>query len=131
MTDTRQPTCAERLPEHLAGRLADFRAMFAREDPHEPTDAEYDADELGPIGEYPLAATVRYAVRVDLSTGGPADYLEYIVDGDGTVSRASYHFADWFDHAEQLLIDDDFTSAERFLEALYGDLSDLSTFVRE
>jgi hypothetical protein len=128
MTDTRQPTCEERINEHMAGRLADFDTMLRRGGPDEAWD---DIDAPGRLSEYPLAATVRYAVRVELSTGGPADYLEYIVDGDGSVSRATYHFADWFDHAERALTGDDFTTAERFLEALYGDLSDLSTFVRE
>ena len=120
----KQETCAERLPRNLAGRLADFAAMVERDDPDEGD------DELGPLGEYPLGASVRYAVRVELSTGGPADYLEAIVDGDGGISRITYHFADWFDHAEQSLSGDGFDTAERFIEALYGDLSEIGEYVK-
>lgn len=116
-TPTRQETCADRLPEHLASRLDDFRTMTAREDPDEAPD---DIDEPGPLDEYALGASVKYALRVDLSTGGPADYLTATVDRDGTVERITYHFADWFDHAAQDLADADFDAAEAFIEALYG-----------
>lgn len=107
MTDTRQPSCAERLPDHLAGRLADFRAMLDRDDPDELPD---DIDDPGPLSEYPLGVSVEYLVRVDLSTGGPADYLTATVS-DGEVQTIRYHFADWFDHAERALDGDDFDTA--------------------
>jgi hypothetical protein len=120
----KQETCAERLPRHLASRLEDFDAMLKRDDPDEGD------DELGPLNEYPLAATIRYAIRIDLSTGGPADYLEAIADADGSIERIAYHFADWFDHAELSLSGDEFDTAERFIEALYGDLSEIGEYVK-
>jgi hypothetical protein len=126
----KQETCAERLPRHLASRLDDFEKMIARDDPDELTEAEEeDINAPGPLSEYPLGASVRFAVRVELSTGGPADYLEAIVDGDGGIERITYHFADWFDHAEQSLSGDDFDTAEAFITALYG--HDLAYSLRE
>lgn len=122
----KQPTCADRLPDALAGRLADFRAMLDRDDPEEQTNSD-DIDEPGPLSEYPLGASVRYAIRVELSTGGPADYLEAIADADG-IERIAYHFADWFDHAERTLDGADFDTAERFIGALL-DLDGLSAYV--
>ena len=58
---------------------------------------------------YALAAEVRYVVRVDLSTGGPADWLEfhYSDQSDAEPDRVVYHFADWFDHASRVLDDDE------------------------
>lgn len=123
MAAERQATCAERLPANLDSRLADLRAMLARE--------EYDEgdDELGPLNEYGLGSDVRYSIRVDLSTGGPADYVTATVDRDGDVLDATYHFADWFDHAERSLSGDDLATVEEWLGALF-DLSSLSEYVR-
>ena len=109
---SRETTSAERLPDHLAGRLADIRAMLARDDPDEGD------DELPGLYEYPLGVTVRYALRVELSTGGPADYITATADRDGAILDARYHFADWYDHASCELVGDDLDTAEAFLAAL-------------
>lgn len=121
MTDTRQPSCEEQLPDHLAGRLADLRAILAREDPDEGD------DELPPLNEYGLGSTVSYAIRVDLSTGGPADYVTATVR-DGEVQTAAYHFADWFDHAERVLHGDDFDTIADWLAQLF-DLDSLAEYM--
>lgn len=111
----RDPTCAERLPGHLAGRLDDLRRILARDDPYAP--GPDDIDEPGPLDEYALGESVSYAVRVDLSTGGPADYITATVGPDG-VERATYHFADWFDHAERNLDGDELETIAAYLDAL-------------
>lgn len=118
---TEQATCAERLPAHLAGRMADIRAMLARDDPDEGD------DELPGLGEYPLGASVALAVRIELSTGGPADYITATVD-HGEVTRAEYHYADWFDHAQETLDRDELATVAAFIEALYGDLDELAAY---
>jgi hypothetical protein len=118
----RQPTCADRLPDHLRGRLADFRTMLDRDDPGEPTDPD-DINEPGSLYEYPLGVSVSYAVRVELSTGGPADYLTATVSA-GEVEHIAYHFADWGDHAERALDGDEFDTARDFIAQLV-DLDDL------
>lgn len=53
------------------------------------------------ISELPLGVSVKRVLRIDLSTGGPGDWLEADVDDDGTVDSVTYHFNDWFDHAER------------------------------
>ena len=121
--DPRQPTCAERLPNELAGRIHDLDAMLSRDDPDEGD------DELPPINEYGLGSEVRYSIRVELSTGGPADYVTAIVAG-GEVIDATYHFADWFDHAEKRLDGEDLAVVERWLGYLF-DLDDMSMYVRD
>jgi hypothetical protein len=123
MTTEREPTCEQRLPDHLAGRLADIRAILAREDPDEGD------DELPSLNEYGLGSTVRYAIKVELSTGGPADYITATVDG-GDVVNAQYHFADWFDHAEKGLSGDELATVEQWLGALF-DLDSLASYAAE
>lgn len=111
MTD---PTCAERIGDHLARRLAHLanlnRGVPSSDylsDPAATTDelAEAAQDELN---ELPLAVSLERVVRVDLSTGGPADWLElFYRSDDDEPHRVVYHFADWFDHAEVTLSGDE------------------------
>jgi hypothetical protein len=71
---------------------------------HEP-DPDYTEDSLYEFG---LGITRKVMLRFDMSTGGPADWLEILCDeevGAGGwrhlyVDRVTYHFSDWFDHAE-------------------------------
>lgn len=99
MTDK---TCAERIAEQMKGREQYVAALYAVSngdattvDGEEMTDEEaHDA-----LDELPLGIGVVRILRVDLSTGGPADYLTAELDGY-EVQNVTYHFADWFDHAE-------------------------------
>jgi hypothetical protein len=77
--------------------------------------------------EYPLGISTRTIVRLELSTGGPADCIEYEVEpnnvedmgagecGWQVSGRVTYHFADWFDHAERVLTGDDEAAAVDYL----------------
>lgn len=121
MGDERQPTAAERLPDALTGRLADIRAMLDREDPYEGD------DDLPGLNEYGLGSTVRYSIKVELSTGGPADYVTADVEA-GEVVTATYHFADWWDHAAERLTGPAFDTIAEWLGTLF-DLDDLSMYV--
>jgi hypothetical protein len=75
--------------------------------------------------EYPLGISAYRVFRIELSTGRPADWLEVVCSGDTPryegpsgepyeVERIVYHFADWFDHAEDELQGPDLEAAERF-----------------
>lgn len=68
------------------------------------------------MDEMPLSVSRQVVHRIDLSTGGPADWLEVFMDSgdESTIARIVYHFADWFDHAETVLDGADFDAAERF-----------------
>lgn len=112
----REQSCEERISSHLAGRLDDFRQFSRRGE--SAVDAE-DWDSADEISEeqwsYPLGVSVQRVVRVDLSTGGPGDWFEIVVDDDGLAERITYHFNDWFDHAERVLSGAEFDLAEQFL----------------
>jgi hypothetical protein len=51
----------------------------------------------------PLGLEVRPVVSVQLSWGGSADWLEIELENDSghDIRQVTYHFADWFDHAER------------------------------
>jgi len=47
-----------------------------------------------------LGVSTCVSMRIELSTGGPGDWLEAELD-EREVLAVSYHFNDWFDHAER------------------------------
>jgi hypothetical protein len=104
-TETKQATCAERIAQEMADRAAGIAEILERargkgdldEGPREEAETE--------LWQYPLSVEVKRMVRIDLSTGGQADWLEATVDSDGNIERLVYHFADWFDHASKYVED--------------------------
>lgn len=88
-------------------------APSTRAEPHE----DIDEDSLSSFG---LEVTRKVTLKFLMSTGGPGDWLEILCgeekrsaagrhayDDDRaaytvlTVERVTYHFSDWFDHAEE------------------------------
>lgn len=143
---SRQPTCDERIADQLASRLRHLAALGelrdimdadeldglsaeAREiaDEHGiPLDADSVTNDstreaaMEATSELPLAVTLRRVVRIELSTGGPADWLEIQLDEENTPGRAEYHFADWFDHASRPLDGPEYDAAIAFAEHVTG-----------
>lgn len=116
MTD-RQATCEERIGEvmqhradYLAGlyRVIDGEASTFDGD-YEPAEEMTDEDAHERIHELPLAVTIERVLRIDLSTGGPADYITAKLEREGygwAPVSAQYHYADWFDHAARPIPED-------------------------
>lgn len=105
---SKQPTCEERIADRMAGREEYVRKLQAIVDNGPATfDEDYDDEELTEdeaqerLDELPLSVEPRRFIRILLSTGGPGDWLDAEIDVDGTVTSVSYHFNDWFDHAER------------------------------
>jgi hypothetical protein len=96
----RAPTCAQRIRSELVDREATYADLWRRLD--DPDTAADDTDTVYQALE-PLGLAVRPVVSVQLSWGGPADWLEIeLADDSGhDIRRVTYHFADWFDHAER------------------------------
>lgn len=138
MSEERDDRCEVRIAAHMESREADFGTLFAiaggemvecetcdGDGEHAP---EYDGEVLDDdqaytrLGEYPLCLTVKRVLRVDLSTGGPGDWLEVVLD-DGEVQSVTYHFNDWFDHAERSVSEDSplWRAAEYYAEYLPAD----------
>jgi len=60
-------------------------------------------------------------MKILISTGGPADWLEILLDEENEPRRIEYHFAPWFDHASVTLEGEDFEAADAFARALTAD----------
>lgn len=101
------PTCAERIASHLEGRAASIGELYGQlDDDTSPNwdDEREEAQEA--LWELPLSVETVRTVKVLLSTGGPADGLTIELDTDGNVASVRYWFADWFDHAETVVTDE-------------------------
>lgn len=91
--DTKQQTCEQRIEAELE-RLEESTA--------EILDGFYYKDEDGfeEWNNYPLAVTTRKQTKIELSWGGPSDFL--LVNHDGAeIYSVEYHFQDWFDGARR------------------------------
>jgi hypothetical protein len=103
MTD---PTCAERIHDHMAGRsatilhlqaIASGPAMWGLDEDGERIEQDDATDRLY---EMPLSVEVIRHIKILLGTGGPADWLDAELDAEGEIRTLEYHFADWYDHAQ-------------------------------
>lgn len=130
----KQPSCEERINSHLESRMEYIGNRFAWanlwERAHQWDRAEAARDALN---DMPLSVDVIKQVRIDLSTGGPADYLVYDLNNDNEIVGITYHFADWWDHAERRLStsSDEYETAEQFLYQVAGDPRDWVESSRE
>lgn len=108
----KQPTCDERIAERMESReeyVAGLRAVIDGEattfdGDYDPAEEMTEDDASERLNELPLGVSVERVLRIDLSTGGPADYITATLEKDRhgwEIADASYHFADWFDHAER------------------------------
>lgn len=135
--DTKNPTCAERIASALESRmsaiapdlddmelaqlveLAEYHGITLDapdedDDEDDITEAVRDTirDELDPSAIV-LGISTMTVYRVDLSCGGPADWLELNWDGSGW-DGGRYVYQDWYDSAERRI---DSATAERIAEA--------------
>ncbi len=98
---TKQETCEQRIEKELSSTIETFKN--ALEGKYED-DNEYD-DFSSWLWDYVLDFSDDShfrAKRLQLSWGGPADYILFFEDGD-----IEYHFQDWFDGATRTLDEDD------------------------
>lgn len=98
MSDTKQ-TCADLVKEKMWSRSADLEQI---NDIIGDMDSDPEAVEeaLSELHNLALEITSFKVIKILLSTGGPADWLELKVDEYGGVRGLTYHYADWFDHAQ-------------------------------
>lgn len=126
-TDHKQRTCDQRIADEMSDREGYAGALFAVMDgdftPEERAELDGAEDTFEAavvrLDEWPLGVETYKVMRIDLSTGGPADWLEVKLSEDG-VEAVTYHFADWFDHAEERVREDSalWRLAEYYAEAV-------------
>ena len=63
-------------------------------------DEQLDGDQEGEWNNYPLAVSTYQLTKIELSWGGPSDFLEVKHEGLEIIS-ITYYFQDWFDGAKR------------------------------
>lgn len=76
------------------------------------------------LDELPIGISVSKVVKIQLSWGGPADYIEIYVSGypdQEAIDKVVYHYQDWFDGASMIVPEDSdmFEYAVWFID-MYG-----------
>lgn len=98
----RDLTCAERIEAELIETEQGYARLWRQLD---QVSRAKDEDEREAAYEElsPLSIELKPVVKVLLSWGGPSDWLEIGLDNTSahSVERVTYHYADWFDHAER------------------------------
>lgn len=93
--------CSNLIDSRLEGRETDLEAIYEALDNGDDLDG-YD-DPYDALHELPLDIEMIRSIKILLSTGGPADWLECLIEGEGFdsyVRGVQYHYGDWYDHAE-------------------------------
>ena len=68
------------------------------------------------IYEYAAGTSIKKLLTIEISGGGPSSHIEAIIDEDGYVEKATYHFLDWFDGARRNISKD--SSMFRYVELI-------------
>jgi hypothetical protein len=121
-----QPTCKERINQHLKSRIHDLDKLFRL---YQSGDEVGDED-LGTFNEYGLGFDYvaphtfkdqrRGYFRYQLSYGGPADEFRFYTDENLNPTRIEYWFLDWFDGAKIILKDRSY----QLLNEIFDDFKD-------
>lgn len=118
---TEDTSCKARIKSALESRAEDLEKIFDRLDNgFDNEDYDYD-DPWDEINEYMLGYDTYKVVKIELSTGGPADWIEVkLGDYKEEIISVTYHFSDWFDHAEMKVHEDSYLYryAEQMIETI-------------
>lgn len=113
-------TCEDRIGSHMDSREDQIAEII-----HRMSDGDDDA--FNEYNEIVLGISEKMVIRIELSTGGPADWIEVAIDSgprplDYQIIYMKYHFADWFDHAEREIEEDSYLwrYAEEIVDIYYG-----------
>jgi hypothetical protein len=103
--------------EYVEEQVERFVEEFTKTYNEEPSEEEvdkfrqqcYESSEYNELslGEFPLGITSSKIVRIELSTGGPADFIKVYMDDNNFIESISYHYQDWFDGAEMQVKESD------------------------
>ena len=114
---SKQLTCKERIEDHYMRTEEYIDLMFKVLDDYSFDEDDEDDKKLlqeieddgideGTIHEYAAGTSMEKLLTIVLSGGGPSSHIEAIIDEDGYVKSATYHFLDWFDGATRKISED-------------------------
>lgn len=106
----KDPTCEERIKDHLESRLEDFKDLWEGycNGAEEKTEDFYN---YGLCFDYVSQDTFEDQecgyFRYQISWGGPSDEFRFYCDPEFNCYKIEYAFLDWFDGATRRLYDED------------------------
>ena len=114
---SKELSCKERIEEEYRRTDDYIELMFKvldnyefdeddEDDKKQLQEIEDDGIDEGSIHEYAAGTSMEKLLTIVLSGGGPSSHIEAIIDEDGYVKSATYHFLDWFDGATRKISDD-------------------------
>ena len=118
----KQPTCEQRVQEHLESRLEDIRTLWQL---YYSGDEEGDKDlghfhEYGLCFDYVAAGTFKDQdegyFRYQISYGGPSEEFRFYTDAGMNLHRVEFWFMDWYDGASRTLRGEDYTLLTEIFE---------------
>jgi len=121
MPKASDPTCAERVTEHMESRLEDLQKFYqAAQEGKEEVKNLGNVDEYGLCFDYIPAETYKNQdegyFSWQLSWGGPSDEFRIFVDASLHCHRIEYWFLDWFDGAHIVLTGKDRKLVDYFVD---------------
>jgi hypothetical protein len=99
MSTVDKKTCAELVYEKMLDRSVQIEEINDIMGDIE-SDSEKIEEAVEELNNLALEISSFKVIKILFSTGGPSDWLEAKIDDDGELFQLSYHYADWFDHAE-------------------------------
>lgn len=115
MTD-RERSCQARIAEELKNANAYIADTYQEMDRANKAE-DYQKQEELEEGITPYGVSVVRTVRLVLSGGGPSSWLDVELEHEtNEPAQVTYHFADWFDHAEMLVAQEEAPGLWRMAE---------------
>lgn len=117
MSDDKQ-TCEQRVDAELARTEQNLVEQWAGIDKAVER-GDWEREESLREEMEPLSLEVKRVLKIMLSWGGPSDWIEADLSHEGygyEVESLTYHFADWFDHAERVVLEHEAPALWRLAE---------------
>lgn len=92
------PTCAERIDGAMSSRQNDLEEIYEK---LSSDNEEISSEGYEEIISLALEVSSYRVIKILLSTGGPADWIEVTVDDDNEILSMKYVYQDWFDYADK------------------------------
>jgi hypothetical protein len=97
--ETERKRCVDLVGEKMWERSSQIEELNDILEDEEKTTEEHD-EAFYELENLPLEISAYRIVKVLFSTGGPGDWIEIKVNDYEEVLGVTYHYQDWFDHAE-------------------------------